>query len=104
MSNSTNRLPREGDAAMSDAPAPIRVFCSYARQDERWLRKLETHLSLLKREGLITTWHRRLLLAGANWQQDVDAQLDGASLILLLISADFLSSDYCYGVEMQRAL
>jgi hypothetical protein len=45
---------------MSDAQAPIEVFCSYAAEDETWLRKLETHLSLLKCQGLIATWHNRL--------------------------------------------
>src|SRR5437763_5483465 len=89
---------------MSNAPAPIQVFCSYAQQDEKWLRKLETHLSLLKHQGLIATWHNRLVLLGTNWTQDVDSHLHSASIILLLISADFLASDYCYGSEMKRAL
>src|SRR5947199_3101125 len=89
---------------MSHADAALQVFCSYAEVDEQWLRKLETHLSLLKREGLIVTWHHRLLLPGANWQQEIDTQLESALLILLLISAGFLASDYCYGVEIQRAL
>jgi hypothetical protein len=89
---------------MFDALAPIEVFCSYAPEDETWLRKLETHLSLLKRQGLIATWHNRLIHPGTNWEQETNSHLNSASVILLLISADFLASDYCYGVEMQCAL
>ncbi len=89
---------------MSDAEAPIEVFCSYAQEDQIWLEKLETHLSLLKRQNFISTWHKHLILPGTNWEQDIDSHLNSASIILLLISADFLASDYCYGIEMQHAL
>ena len=89
---------------MSDAEAPIEVFCSYAQEDRIWLEKLETHLSLLKRQDLISTWHKRLVPPGTNWEQDIDSHLKSALIILLLVSADFLASDYCYGIEMQHAL
>jgi tetratricopeptide (TPR) repeat protein len=89
---------------MSEAPMPVEVFCSYAHEDEAWLRKLETHLSLLKRQGLISLWHDRLIAPGTDWAQTIDTRLETASVILLLVSADFIASDYCYGVEMQRAL
>lgn len=78
---------------MPTAKAPTEVFCSYAQEDQIWLEKLETHLSLLKRQHLISTWHKRLVLPGTNWEQDVDSHLNSASVILLLISADFLGSD-----------
>ncbi|GHP00081.1 tetratricopeptide repeat protein [Reticulibacter mediterranei] len=82
----------------------VSVFCSYAHEDEIWLRKLEKHLSLLQRHGLISFWYNRLLPLGTDWAKDVDAHLETASLILLLVSADFFASDYCYGIEMKRAL
>jgi hypothetical protein len=68
------------------------------------LKKLETHLSMLKRQGLIVTWHHRQITAGKDWTQAIDTHLNSASVILLLISPDFLASDYCYGTEMMRAL
>lgn len=86
------------------AATPVEVFCSYAHEDEFWLRKLEAHLSLLKRQGLISVWYKRKIAPGTDWAREIDSHLDTASLILLLISPDFLASDYCYGVEMQRAL
>ncbi|MDQ2887902.1 MAG: TIR domain-containing protein, partial [Chloroflexota bacterium] len=82
----------------------ISVFISYAHEDEALLRQLHTHLSLLKRQGLIATWHDREIVAGSDWAGVIDAHLEQASIILLLVSADFIASRYCYQVEMQRAL
>src|SRR5260221_9796791 len=89
---------------MPDSSTPVEVFYSYAHKDEVFRNKLETHLSLLRRQGLITAWHDRHILPGTDWAQAIDEHLERASVILLLISADFLASDYCYGIEMQRAL
>jgi tetratricopeptide (TPR) repeat protein len=89
---------------MPDSSTPIEVFYSYAHKDETFRNKLETHLSLLRRQGLITEWHDRHILPGADWSQAIDDHLEHASVILLLISADFLASDYSFGIEMQRAL
>src|SRR6184192_2318909 len=89
---------------MTGASTPVELFCSYAHEDEAWLRKLETHLSLLKRQGLLSLWHDRLISPGTNWAQAIDSRLETASVILLLVSADFFASDYCFGLEMKRAL
>lgn len=89
---------------MATLSTPVEVFCSYSREDEVWLRRLETHLELLKRQGIISLWYDRLITAGTDWQRCIDAHLETAAVILLLVSADFLASDYCYGVEMKRAL
>src|SRR5262249_35067131 len=82
----------------------IEIFCSYAYEDEHLFRKLEARLSMLKRQGLISTWHDRQITAGTGWAQAVDTHLETASLFLLLVSADFFVSDYCYHIEMQQAL
>lgn len=89
---------------MVETSTPIEVFCSYAHEDEMWLQKLEAHLSLLKRQGLISLWHDRLISPGIDWTKALDTHLETASVILLLVSADFFASDYCYGIEMKRAL
>ncbi len=89
---------------MTEEQTPIEIFCSYAHEDETWLRELETHLSLLKRQGLISLWHDRRITPGTDWASTIDAHLETASVILLLVSADFFASDYCYGIEMKRAL
>jgi tetratricopeptide (TPR) repeat protein len=89
---------------MAEASTPVEVFCCYSHADEPWLRKLEIHLGLLKRQGLVSFWHDRLIPPSTNWAQAIDQHLETASVILLLVSADFLASDYCYSVEMKRAL
>src|SRR5450759_3630163 len=89
---------------MAGSSQPIEVFYSYAHEDEAFRNTLEKHLSLLRRQGLITAWHNRQILPGTDWAQALDTHLERASVILLLISADFLASDYCYGIEMKRAL
>lgn len=83
---------------------PISVFLSYAHKDEWLLNKLEAHLSGLKREGLISTWCDRQIMPGSHWAGVIDQHLEQASLILLLVSSDFLNSDYCYQIEFKRAL
>ncbi len=81
-----------------------KVFFSYSHDDEAYRDQLEKHLALLRHEGLIESWHDRRILAGADLNQVIDDQLNQADVILLLVSASFLSSRYCYSIEMARAL
>ena len=89
---------------MPGSPTPVEVFYSYAHEDEGFRSTLENHLSLLRRLGVINAWHDRHIVPGTDWAQAIDEHLERASIILLLVSADFLASDYCYGKEMTRAL
>jgi TIR domain/NACHT domain/Tetratricopeptide repeat len=84
--------------------AALTLFYSYAYEDEDLRDQLEKHLMLLQRQGLISLWHDRKILAGRTWAHEVDTHLKTATIILLLVSPDFLASDYCYEDEMQRAL
>src|SRR5438128_2667166 len=83
---------------------PVTIFYAYAHEDEELCSVLQNHLSLLQRQGLISGWSDRRVEPGADWERVIDEHLMRASIILLLISPDFLASDYCYVVEMQRAL
>jgi len=80
------------------------LFFSYSHKDEDLRNELETHLALLKRQGVISTWHDRRITAGSDLNQAISHELEEAQIILLLISAHFLASDYCYDREMTRAL
>jgi hypothetical protein len=82
----------------------IEVFISYSHKDELLWNELEKHLSILKRQKLILTWFDRKIGAGEEWKGQIDEHLDSAQVILLLISADFLASDYCYDIEMIHAM
>jgi hypothetical protein len=85
-------------------PAGLKLFCSYSHRDEPLWDELSKHLRLLERQGLVRTWHDRQIGAGDLWKQSIDRNLKDADIILLLISADFLASDYCFDIEMKTAL
>ena len=89
---------------VSKARASIEVFFSYSHKDEELRDELSKHLSLLKRTRVITGWHDRRIGAGREWSAEIDHHLDSADVILLLVSSDFLASDYCYDVEVRRAM
>ena len=82
----------------------VEIFVSYSHEDEALLKRLETHLTGLQRAGLITVWHGRKISAGVPWEEEIDKYLSNAQIVLLLVSANFIASDYCYGVEFQRAM
>ncbi|HEY1352706.1 MAG TPA: toll/interleukin-1 receptor domain-containing protein [Ktedonobacteraceae bacterium] len=101
----------QSDLAGLPAPVPVRppgkaikVFISYALEDEQWCSLLLKHMQLLRREGYIEQWYRRQISPGMEWNDVICQQLDSSQLILLLISPDYMNSDYCYNIEMARAL
>jgi hypothetical protein len=83
---------------------PLEVFYSYSHDDEDYRKKLGKHLSVLRRAGLITDWHDRDIDAGTAWQEQIDRHLLSADIVLLLVSASFIASDYCWGDEITKAL
>lgn len=84
--------------------AAMKVFYSYSHKDEKLRDVLEEHLSLLRRQGIVSEWHDRRIGAGGAWAKEIDEQLKAADIILLLVSASFLASDYCYDIELGLAL
>jgi hypothetical protein len=82
----------------------VEVFLYYSHRDKELRDELVKHLRLLERQGVISSWYDRQILPGIEWARDIDAHLQTAVIILLLVSADFLASDYCYDIEMQRAM
>jgi hypothetical protein len=82
----------------------IRVFLSYSHVDEKHRDELAKHLMSLKRQGLIESWHDRRIAPGEEWANRIDEELRRADIILLLVSIDFINSEYCYELEMKEAL
>lgn len=83
---------------------PVDLFYSYAHEDEALRDELDGHLALLRRKGVIRPWHDRGIVPGQQWDQAIDSQLTSADLILLLVSKDFLNSDYIWGKELATAM
>jgi hypothetical protein len=81
-----------------------RVFYSYSHKDAELRDSLGTYLAPLVQQKKIAEWHDRKIEPGANWETEIKSELDSADLILLLVSADFLASEYCFGVEVETAL
>src|SRR6266487_85143 len=83
---------------------PYEVFISYARADKKYLTELIKHLQNLQRQKLISTWHDGDISPGTEWETQLMDRLNKAQIILLLISADFIASDFCYRKEMELAI
>jgi hypothetical protein len=83
---------------------PVSIFISYSRKDEALMRQLEKHLAPLRRSILISSWHDGCIISGEEWEPQIKKNLEEAQIILLLISVDFINSDYCYNVELTRAI
>lgn len=81
-----------------------RVFVSYSHVDEELRDQLEVQLAMLKRQGLVEIWHDRRMLPGDHLDWTISRELDEADVILLLVSPNFIASDYCYKIEKGRAL
>ncbi len=91
-------------AAAARGKRALKVFFSYAHQDERLRGKLANHLAVLEHRHLIEAWHDHKIQPGDKWRDEIDKNLEEADLILLLITDNFISSKYCYGLEMKRAI
>ena len=83
---------------------PFSVFISYSHRDRELRQELDKHLSNLKRQNVITAWFDGDIIPGTEWESQIIKHLTTDQLILLLISADFMASDFCYSIEMTQAI
>jgi hypothetical protein len=100
----TDEISREKSNLNTKETVPIKVFYCYAHEDKALRDRIDKHLGVLKRLGYVVGWYDREIQAGTEWEREIEENLSTANLILLLVSADFIASDYCYGVEMTKAL
>jgi len=80
-----------------------KVFISYSHKDEDAMKELDKFLGPLERKGEISIWTDRKILPGQNWQAEIMRELESADLTLLLVSANFLHSDFINNEEIPRA-
>jgi len=83
---------------------PLRVHHALRHEDEGYRDELEKHLALLERNGVVEEWYDRKIAAGSEWAGEIGANLEQADVVLLVVSASFLASDYCYDKAMKRAM
>ncbi len=81
-----------------------KLFISYSHKDEVHRQALEERLAMLKRKNIVSVWHDRKIIAGEDWKDKIDENLESADIILFLVSSSFLASDYCFDVEVKKAM
>jgi TIR domain-containing protein len=86
------------------AHRPLRVFCSYSHKDEQYFTELWTSLARVRQQGLIEGWHDRQISPGIDWDQAIDENLNTSDIVLLLVTPDFINSEYIRKKEITRAL
>lgn len=89
---------------MRDRSKKIKLFISYSHQDEKLCKRLKDHLTHLERNKTIEFWYDRKIKPGENWDSKIKTKLEEADVILFLISADFIASEYIYEVEVKIAM
>lgn len=97
-------VPKSASPNPRQPQTPISVFFSYSHKDEELRDELAKHLSVLERNGVIASWHDRKIVPGQEWAGEIDEWMNAAQVILLLVSSDFIASDYCWNIEVKRAI
>lgn len=81
-----------------------KAFISYSHEDEKCLKRLETHLAQIKREGILQSWTDNEIKVGGNLSDIISIELSDYDLFIALISKDYIASNYCYEKEFETAL
>ena len=81
-----------------------KVFISYSHADVRWVERLRVHLKPLEREGIIDLWVDTKIQAGMRWKEEIQNAIDSSTVAIVLISADFLASDFISEHELPKLL
>ncbi len=80
----------------------VKIFISYAHEDREWVNKLDKHLAVLKRR-YVESWTDSEILPGDSWNEEIRRKLNEADIILLMVSPDFLNSEFIYKEELPVA-
>ena len=91
-------------AVEPDAPKRMKLFVSYAHKDERSLKTLKTHLTILGQQGFIQRWDDTQLVAGEEWEARIMEELGKADIVLLIYSSESRASKFIQDKEAPRAV
>jgi hypothetical protein len=83
-------------------PDRTKVFISYSHEDRLWLNKVEQHIAVLERKGLVDLWSDTRIEAGGEWERDIEYALSNAKIAVLLISPAFMASKFIWAQEVPR--
>jgi TIR domain len=96
--------PTAAPSVVHNAAHVLKMMICYSHSNKAQRKQIDKHLALMTRQKLIDIWYDRKITAGSEWNGYIDEHINTSDIILLLISAEFIASDYCFDVEMTRAL
>jgi TIR domain len=94
---------RPSESALPGLPKPV-IFVSYSRRDRRWIDRLLVHLKPLERSGDLVIFEDSRIRPGTKWYAEIEEALSDAAIAILVISADFLASDFVMKREVPALL
>lgn len=81
-----------------------KVFVCYSHKDSKWLERLRIHLKPLTRDGKVDVWDDTMIAPGTNWRAAIEESINSSKIAILLVSADFLASDFISAIELPALL
>lgn len=83
---------------------PTEIFICYSHKDSKWLERLKIHLKPLVRDGELNVWDDTMIAPGTNWRDAINESINASKVAILLVSADFLASDFISDMELPKLL
>ena len=103
--NEKKSIPIKSEVKKSDVIKRNKIFISYSHKDDVWLRKVQDNLKFLKHNGFqFSVWDDTKLRGGNKWKQEIDKALNESGIAILIISMDFLGSDFIRNNELPPIL
>jgi hypothetical protein len=81
-----------------------KIFISYCHKDLRWISRLEVHMRPIVDAGLVVHWDDRKIKPGSKWRDEIRLAIDASSIAILMISADYLASEFITKKEIPPLL